>query len=74
MGESLYNLCAQWFSGRAGSDMSMIHILPQHVLTASTLVGAVSGDGEATARAKCELELLHCSVTNTTLFGLIPSC
>ena len=53
------------FVERTASEMSTSHIFPQGVLAAIPLVG-----GGATARARCDLGLLLCSVANITLLGV----
>ena len=60
----------QWLWWRAGSKVSMGHIFPQGVLAALTLVGDGAEDGDARARAMCDLGFLLSSVAVTTLSGL----
>ena len=57
------------FGGRTGSEMSMGCVFTWGVLAATTLMGGRAGDGGARAGARCELELLLCSVAITTLSG-----
>ena len=47
--------------------MNISHVFPQNVLAAINFVGVGAGDGGARAKARCEWELLLCSVANTTL-------
>ena len=71
---SLYSLYVlSGFSGRAGSDVGMIHIFPQGVPATTTLVWDGAGDGGARARARYELGLLLCSVACTTVLGVGPN-
>ena len=72
VGASLYSLCVlSGFDGRAGSEVNTSHILPQSVLEAITLVEGGAGHGGAGARGRCKLGLLHSSVANTALSGMV---
>lgn len=53
------------FSERAGSGMSMNHVLTQGLLEAINLVEGRARDGEARARAKYELKFLLCLVASS---------
>ena len=55
------------FGGRPGFDVDSIHVFPQGLLAAITLVGIGTGDGGARAGTECEAGLPLCSVAVTTL-------
>ena len=65
------------FGGRAGFDVDVSHIFPQHALATIILVMDVAGDGGPRAGGGCEVGLL-CSVLVPAHWGwvqdLIPSC
>ena len=72
VGASLYSLFVpSGFGGSPGSDVSTNLIFAHGVLAAITLIVGMTGDGGTRARARCELELLLCSVTSTTLSELV---
>lgn len=54
MGIFLYSLHVLSSLGdRVGSEMNIIHILPQGALAVITLVGGGAGEGETGARVSC---------------------
>ena len=70
VGASLEKLCVpNAFGGISGFDADAIHVFPQGVLVAITLIGHGVGDSGATAGAMCEAGLPVCSVAVTTLSG-----
>ena len=74
MGASLSSLHVPiGFGGRVGSGMNTIHVFPQGVLAAITLVGGEPGEGRARTKARCEVGLPLCSVDVTPLLG-VGSC
>ena len=58
------------FGGRAGSVVSISHVLPQGGLAALTLVGGGAGDGGARTGARCDPGLPLCSVAITAILGV----
>ena len=68
MGISLHSLCLpNGFDGRAELEMDTVHVFPQGVLLAITLVGGGAGDEVSKARARCELGLSLCSLAVSAL-------
>ena len=62
------------FGERAGFDMNTVHVFPQGVLIAITLIEGMAGDGGASTGWEVELPLCSVSVTTLSVLSLIPSC